>query len=222
MTSYCIQQTGNRGNEMYWTSRIGAFCAGIGVASLSLATTKGLNQIVTPDLQPFGQLSLSFQMQHSFLGNPIQNQYELGVSKQFEIAAFQGFRPGEAVLNSELGLIQRKDVLLSCGFLSWNTRGGVPQPFIEGGYNRGITRYMAGVQRIGTRNQAILGVGYQTTPSLLLQADYLGGKSNFITLGFTYNVTPSITFNPAIYRANAGGHTMYPYMVLTWTVTAWK
>lgn len=185
-------------------------------------TTKGLNQIVTPDVQPFGQLSVSFQAQHQFLGIPYQAQYELGISKQFELAAFQGFKPGEAVLNAELGLIQKKDWLLSVGFLSWNTRGGAPQPFIEGGFNHGLARYMAGVQRVGNKNVTILGAGYQTTPSLLIQADFLSGKENFTTFGFTYNVTPAFTINPALYVANSKDHKLYPYVVATWTVTAWK
>ena len=199
-----------------------AMCA-VGLTSAaSWGTTKGLNQIVTPDVQPLGQLSLSYQMQHSFIGNPIQGQYEIGLSKEFEIAAFSGFRPGVAVLNAELGLVQRKDVLLSVGFLGWSTRGGSPQPFVEGGYNRGLARFMAGAQRIGSQTSAILGVGYQTTPALLIQSDYLSGNNNFTTFGFTYSVTPSVTFNPALYMANSRDHKVYPYMVLTWTVTAWK
>jgi hypothetical protein len=34
------------------------------------ATTKGLSQIVTPDLQSAGDLSLSFQAQSLHIGNP--------------------------------------------------------------------------------------------------------------------------------------------------------
>ena len=38
----------------------------------SFATTKGLSQIVTPDLQPKGDLSLSFQIQDKRIANPYQ------------------------------------------------------------------------------------------------------------------------------------------------------
>ena len=65
-------------------------------------TTKGLNQIVTPDIQPTGMLSLSVQAQHSAIGNDLQAQYELGLSKTFEVAVFQGLKPGIFLLATEL------------------------------------------------------------------------------------------------------------------------
>jgi hypothetical protein len=42
------------------------------------ATTKGLSQIVTPDVQPEGGLSLSFQWQSKQIANPYQFQSEWG------------------------------------------------------------------------------------------------------------------------------------------------
>ena len=46
--------------------------AAVGLASQSVqATTKGLSQIVTPDLQPEGDLSLSFQAQDMQLVEPL-------------------------------------------------------------------------------------------------------------------------------------------------------
>ncbi|HMG04528.1 MAG TPA: hypothetical protein VK581_03655, partial [Chthoniobacterales bacterium] len=41
------------------------------------ATTKGLSQIVTPDVQSAGDLSLSFQAQSMMIANPYQLQAEL-------------------------------------------------------------------------------------------------------------------------------------------------
>ncbi len=41
------------------------------------ATTKGLSQIVTPDLQPEGDLSLSGQWQSLHIANPYEAQAEL-------------------------------------------------------------------------------------------------------------------------------------------------
>jgi hypothetical protein len=186
------------------------------------ATTKGLNQIVTPDLQPVGQFSLSLQYQNPAIGNSLQTQYELGVTKQFEVALFNGNKPGEQVLATEVGLIQQKEWLVSAGFLGWSTRGDQPSPFVETGYYKGNWKLMAGVQRTGKLNLPVAGVGYQVNPDLLLQADYLAGSSNYITAGFNYNITKTLSINPAMYVANAGGHKVYPYAVLTWNVTAWK
>src|SRR5438067_8135235 len=46
----------------------------------SFATTKGLSQIVTPDLQPEGDLSLSLQIQDKRIANPYELQAELGLT----------------------------------------------------------------------------------------------------------------------------------------------
>jgi len=191
-------------------------------AALAPATTKGLNQIVTPDVQPYGQLSLSLQAQHMSLGNAYQAQYELGITGNFELSAAQGFRPGEAFLASELGIIQQKNWLVSTGFLGWSTRGDSPQPFVEAGYYKDKIKTMAGIQRVGRLNQALLGAAYQATPVLLLQADFLSGAPNFLTLGFTYSPAPNLSINPSIYRENAPGHHLLPYLVVSWTVTAFK
>lgn len=58
------------------------FCLCIAVAFffprlLANATTKGLSQIVTPDLQPAGDLSLTFQAQSLHIAEPYQLQAEL-------------------------------------------------------------------------------------------------------------------------------------------------
>src|ERR1700730_2002842 len=42
------------------------------VSASAHATTKGLSQIVTPDVQPVGDLSLSFQWQAKEIANPYQ------------------------------------------------------------------------------------------------------------------------------------------------------
>jgi hypothetical protein len=66
------------------------------------ATTKGLSQIVTPDVQPEGDLSLSFQWQSKQIANPYQFQSELGLTKWFEVAVFQGIQPNETIFGSAL------------------------------------------------------------------------------------------------------------------------
>src|SRR5260370_16719689 len=69
-----------------------AFAAIFICASL-FATTKGLNQITTPDLQPEGDFSLSLQIQDKRLPNPYEIQTELGLSNSPQLAAFKPFPP---------------------------------------------------------------------------------------------------------------------------------
>jgi len=61
-------------------------CAFVLLPAAAAATTKGLSQIVTPDIQPEGQLSLSFQAQSKQIGNPYEFQGELGFTKWLEAA----------------------------------------------------------------------------------------------------------------------------------------
>ena len=84
-----------------------------------LATTKGLNQIVTHDLQPEGDFSLSFQAQSDQIANPYELQAELGLTKWAEVAVFKGFRPNELIFATEFGLLREKPFLLSAGFANW-------------------------------------------------------------------------------------------------------
>lgn len=199
------------------------------------ATTKGLNQIITPDIQPDGVLSISYQQVDPNIGNKYEAQLELGITPRFEIAAFQGFAPSEQVLNAEYGIYQSKHYLLSTGFANWTSKGIEPQPYLEAGYLEGNFYGMAGAIHAVTEQdnadgsvrkdhetQAILGAAYRVAPKLNLQLDYQSGDSNFATAGFTYNLSPQLSFNPAVYVANAHGHAAYGYAVLTWNVQAFK
>jgi hypothetical protein len=205
-----------------------SMCLVIAVVGLmgdpAVATTKGLNQIVTPDVQPYGQLSISYQQQDPNIGNPDEMQFELGITKIFELAAFQGFKPNEEVLNAELSLVQKGPYLLSTGFTNWATLGKAyaPEPFLEGGYYKGLGKFSAGAIRNGGSTQAIVGYAYQATPRMMFQVDYQSGSGNSSTVGFTYSVTPAVTFNPAVYYSNDQPHKAYAYAVLTWSVQAWQ
>src|SRR5947208_7147197 len=83
----------------------------------SFATTKGLSQIVTPDLEPEGDFSLSFQLQDKRIANPYQLQGELGLTQWTEVAVFRGFQPDECILGTEIGLLRKDRYLLSIGVL---------------------------------------------------------------------------------------------------------
>src|SRR5262249_46298857 len=101
----------------------------------SFATTKGLSQIVTPDLEPQGDFSLTFQIQDKRIANPYQLQGELGLTDWGEVAVFRGFQPDEWIFGTEIGLLRKEPYLLSIGFINWSPHLDVdPQPFIEAGY----------------------------------------------------------------------------------------
>jgi len=200
-------------------------------ATLAMATTKGLNQIVTPDIQPEGQLSVSFQQTDPNITNRLQAQFEYGFTNRFEVAIFQGFSGDEQVFNAEYGIVQSKNFLLSTGIANWSTLGVAAQPYIEAGYLRGNSYAMIGAEDAvindGTVDepdnvhqiQTILGYAYRVHPRLLLQVDYQSGISNFSTAGFTYNITPNVTFNPAVYLTNSTPYKGYGYAVVTWNIT---
>ena len=86
------------------------------LATRAEATTKGLSQIVAPDLQPEGDLSLSLQIQDARIANPYEPQAELGVTKWAEVAVFQGFEPNEEISVTEIGILTKEPYLLSIGF----------------------------------------------------------------------------------------------------------
>jgi hypothetical protein len=211
---------------------LSAIVAAVLSTSIAMATTKGLNQIVTPDIQPEGQLSISFQQADPTITNRLQAQFEYGFTKRFEMALFQGFSPDEQVLNAEYGIIQSKNYLLSAGFANWSSTGVGAQPYLEGGYLSGNTYAMIGVIDAVANDaaatgppdtkhqiQTILGYAYRVHPRLLLQADFQSGLANYTTAGFTYNITPNVTFNPAIYLSNSTPYKGYGYAVVTWSIT---
>ncbi len=138
-----------------------AVVGSLAAAHISFATTKGLSQIVTPDLQPEGDFSLSFQAQSKRIGNPYELQGELGLTKWAEVAVFKGFQPNELIFGTELGLIQHEPYLLSVGFVNWSPHSHVdPQPFIEAGYCTEHHKFFAGATHVDYRNEAIVGYAY--------------------------------------------------------------
>jgi hypothetical protein len=81
----------------------------------AMATTKGLSQIVTPELQPEGALSSSLQTQDKRIANPYELQAELGVTKWAEVAVFRGFQPDDWIFATEIGLLTKDPYLLRLG-----------------------------------------------------------------------------------------------------------
>jgi len=188
----------------------------------AFATTKGLSQIVTPDLQAEGDLSLSLQIQEQKIGNPYEIQSELGLTKWGEIAVFKGFRPNELIFATELALIQKEPYLLSTGFINWSPHSDVdPQPFIEAGYYTEHHKFIVGAIHAGFRNEVILGYAYDFNKTWRVQLDWQSGSGNSSTIGFTCNLTRDLQFNPAIYVTNDRPHEVLGYIVFTYTFHLW-
>jgi hypothetical protein len=186
------------------------------------ATTKGLSQIVTPDLQPEGDLSLSLQIQDKRIANPYELQAELGLTNWAEVAVFRGFQPDEWIFGTEIGLLRKEPWLLSVGFLNWSPHLDVdPQPYILGGYYTEHNKFIAGAIHAGYKNEAILGYAYDFNETWRLQFDFQSGSENSSTIGFTCNVTRDFQFNPAIYFSNDDLSRVFGYIVFTYTIPLW-
>ena len=194
----------------------------LGISPLALATTKGLSQIVTPDLQEEGDLSLSLQIQDKRIANPYEIQVELGLTKWAEVAVFKGFQPNELIFGTELALIQREPYLLSTGFVNWSPHSHVdPQPFIEAGYYTEHHKVIVGATHVDFRHEAILGYAYDFNKTWRVQVDFQSGSGNSSTIGFTCNLTRDLQFNPAIYVTNDSPHHVLGYIVFTYTFHLW-
>ena len=190
--------------------------------SSSFATTKGLSQIVTPDLEPQGDFSSSFQIQDKRIANPYQLQGELGLTDWGEVAVFRGFQPDEWIFGTEIGLLRKEPYLLSIGFINWSPHLDVdPQPFIEAGYWGEHNKVCAGFIHAGYKNEAILGYAYDFNERWRLQVDWQSGSENSSTIGFTCNVTPDFQFNPALYFSNDDLSRIFGYIVFTYTFHLW-
>jgi len=191
-------------------------------APSSFATTKGLSQIVTPDLQGEGDLSLSLQIQDKRIANPYELQAEMGLTKWAEVAVFRGFQPDDWIFGTEIGLLTKEPYLLSVGFVNWSPHLNVdPQPFIEAGYYTEHHKVIVGAIHAGYKNQAILGYAYDFNERWRVQVDWQSGSENSSTIGFTCNVTRDFQFNPAIYFSNDNLSRVMGYIVFTYTFHLW-
>jgi len=188
----------------------------------SFATTKGLSQIVTPDLQAKGDLSLSLQIQDKRIANPYELQAEIGLTKWAEIAVFRGFQPDDWIFGTEVGILTKEPFLLSVGFVNWSPHLDVdPQPYIEAGYYTEHHKVIVGATHAGYKNEAILGYAYDFNERWRVQVDWQSGSENSSTIGFTCNVTPDFQFNPALYFSNDDLRRVMGYVVFTYTFHLW-
>ena len=186
------------------------------------ATMKGFSQIVTPDLQGDGDLSLSLQIQDKRIANPFELQAELGLTKWSEVAVFRGFQPDDWILGTEIGLLTKEPFLLSVGFVNWSPHLNVdPQPYIEAGFYTEHHKVIAGAIHASYKNEAILGYAYDFNQTWRVQVDWQSGSENSSTIGFTCNLTRDFQFNPAIYFSNDDPGWLMGYIVFTYTFHLW-
>jgi hypothetical protein len=192
------------------------------MANATFATTKGLSQIVTPDLQEEGDYSLSLQIQDKRIANPYELQNEIGLTKWAEVAVFRGFDPDDWIFATELGILREQPYLLSVGFINWSPHLNVdPQPYIEAGYYTEHNKFIAGAIHAGYKNEAILGYAYDFNKTWRVQVDWQSGRENSSTIGFTCNLTRDLQFNPAIYFSNDDPRRLMGYIVFTYTFHLW-
>jgi hypothetical protein len=187
------------------------------------ATTKGLSQIVTPDLQGAGDLSLSLQIQDKRIANPYELQAEMGLTDRAEFAVFRGFKPDDWIFATEFGLLIKEPYLLSVGFVNWSPHLNVdPQPYIEAGYCTEHQKFFAGAIHAGYKNEAIVGYAYDFNKTWRAQIDFQSGAENSSTIGVTCNITRDFQMNPALYVNNGSGHDLFGYIVFTYTFHLWN
>jgi hypothetical protein len=192
------------------------------ICESAFATTKGLSQIVTPDLQDEGDVSLSLQIQDKRIGNPYELQLEAGLTKWGEVAVFRGFDPDEWIMGTEIGILRTEPFLLSVGFVNWSPHLDVdPQPYIEAGYYTEHHKFIVGAIHADYKNEAILGYAYDFNKTWRVQVDWQSGKENSSTIGFTCNVTRDFQMNPAIYFSNDDPSRLMGYVVFTYTFHLW-
>jgi hypothetical protein len=186
------------------------------------ATTKGLSQIVTPDLQLPGNLSISAQVQSLHIANPYELQAEMGLTRWAEVALFKGFKPNELILGTEIGLLTNEPWLLSTGFVNWSPHSHVdPQPFVEAGYYTEHEKVIVGAIHAGYKNEVILGYAHDFNKTWRAQMDFQSGSENSSTLGITCNITRDFQVNPAIYFPNYHPERVLGYIVFTYTFHVW-
>src|SRR5437016_10307240 len=191
-------------------------------ASSSFATTKGLSQIVTPELEEEGDLSLSLQIQDKRIANPYELQAEMGLTKWGEVAVFRGFQPDDWIFGTEFSLVAKEPWLLSVGFVNWSPHLDVdPQPYVEAGYYLEHHKFIVGAIHAGYKNEAILGYAYDFNKTWRVQVDWQSGRENSSTIGFTCNVSRDFQFNPAIYFSNDDPGRIFGYIVFTYTFNLW-
>src|SRR5258708_8793887 len=147
----------------------------------SFATTKGLSQIVTPDLQEEGDLSLSLQIQDKRIANPYELQAEMGLTKWAEVAVFRGFDPDDWIFATEFGLLTKEPYLLAVGFVNWSPHLEVdPQPYIEAGYYTEHHKVIVGAIHAGYKNEAILGYAYDFNKQWREPGGFQGGGEDVL------------------------------------------
>jgi hypothetical protein len=81
---------------------------------------------------------------------------------------------------------------------------------------------VAGAIYVSGHTELLLGYKRQLSDRVAFSADFQSGSGNSTTVGFTYNFTPTLSINPALYWTNSRAHHFFGYVVLTYNFTVWK
>ncbi len=184
----------------------------------SEGTISGLNQIITPEVQPPGTLSLGWQEQNRGIGTQGQAQIEAGIIQRLGVAYYHSFSPRTDYLGAEIGLLQSDPFHVSAGFGVGSRSAGVPQAFLIAGHYSGLTIPLAGLQRSGGKTEGIFGWILPLAPTAQIQLDYASGRENAFTVGTAWTMLSHLQVNPALFRLNDPPHRWVGRLVVSWTV----
>ncbi len=80
---------------------------------------------------------------------------------------------------------------------------------------------MDGANYANRETEHLLGYRRQLSDKFQLSVDFQSGSVNSTTFGITYNFTPDLSINPAVYWTNSHPHHLLGYVVLTWNLRLW-
>ncbi len=193
---------------------LGLLClAAFGIAcQTTMADTKGLNQVVTPKIQPLNTYSFSLQYQHPGFGDIYMAQLEFGITKTAEAAIWQSAQYDTLTLAVEQQFYKSHGFQVSGGTF-WFDHTYLP--FAVAGYRKGPAFGEVGIQDSANNKELILGASYDINSEVSFLTDFISGPGNALTFGFNLTLNKNLSCNPALYYMN-DTHKLLPYFVVTW------
>jgi len=131
------------------------------------------------------------------------------------VAVWWGHNPSEISVAFEQRMWSSEKFEISSGSFYIFKNNDV-QSFTVASWHDNRNMAELGAIRSSARLQSFVGYSFSLNNNWQLQADFMTGKDNYQTVGFTYSIK-NISLNPAIYRSNADSK-FYPYLVATWTI----
>jgi hypothetical protein len=181
------------------------------IAASAQSAPSGLNVIPTVDTYEPGMTSLEYQMdgEHRWFGSgcgrSMLTQFGFGAKAEvgFDHCMSEG---GETAFNVKYRFLERTAARPAFALGIQNVRRHAnAQPYLVAGQNIGaVLRGHAGMIDLEGRARAMLGAD-ATWGSLTLQSDWVSGRENYATVGFSYALRPDMTVTCSLGRPNSGG-----------------